>query len=141
MEPLDGRLRLSVVLNGLLPVVVRTVGRQCWKTLRLRIHVCLAFQFFALIHPSLSSVSERTGFQQRQQDGSVNSFLWRVDSVPPAFLFGTIHVPYTLVWDAIPENAKEAYWVRCLSTLSTMVHYLWYRALLLTLAALARRLL
>ena len=38
-----------------------------------------------------------------------NSFLWRVRRDPPAYFFGTIHVPYTRVWDYIPENAKQAF--------------------------------
>jgi len=37
------------------------------------------------------------------------SFLWRVESTPPSYFFGTIHVPYTRVWDAIPNNAKQAF--------------------------------
>ena len=32
--------------------------------------------------------------------------LWRVNTQPPSYFFGTIHVPYTLVWDGIAENAK-----------------------------------
>jgi uncharacterized protein YbaP (TraB family) len=28
---------------------------------------------------------------------------------PPAYFFGTIHVPYTRVWDYIPLNSKEAF--------------------------------
>uniref|UniRef100_T1JI92 Metalloprotease TIKI homolog n=1 Tax=Strigamia maritima TaxID=126957 RepID=T1JI92_STRMM len=37
------------------------------------------------------------------------SFLWSVKRNPPAFLFGTIHVPYSRVWDHIPENTKRAF--------------------------------
>ena len=37
------------------------------------------------------------------------SFLWRVESNPPSYFFGTIHVPYVRVWDAIPQNAKQAF--------------------------------
>lgn len=28
---------------------------------------------------------------------------------PPAYFFGTIHVPYTRVWDYIPDNSKVAF--------------------------------
>ncbi|XP_017262384.1 metalloprotease TIKI2 isoform X2 [Kryptolebias marmoratus] len=41
-----------------------------------------------------------------------NSFLWRVNRAPPhppAYLFGTIHVPYTRVWDFIPNSSKQAF--------------------------------
>ncbi|XP_041913868.1 metalloprotease TIKI2 [Alosa sapidissima] len=42
----------------------------------------------------------------------MNSFLWRVrrnPPSPPSYLFGTIHVPYTRVWDFIPESSKRAF--------------------------------
>ncbi|XP_023228655.1 metalloprotease TIKI1-like [Centruroides sculpturatus] len=37
------------------------------------------------------------------------SFLWKINKNPPSYFFGTVHVPYTKVWDYIPENAKEAF--------------------------------
>lgn len=42
----------------------------------------------------------------------MNSFLWRVKRAPPhppSYLFGTIHVPYTRVWDFIPDRSKQAF--------------------------------
>ena len=42
----------------------------------------------------------------------MNSFLWTVrrpPPLPPAYLFGTIHVPYTRVWDFIPDASKRAF--------------------------------
>lgn len=39
----------------------------------------------------------------------MNSFLWTIRRHPPAYLFGTIHVPYTRVWDFIPDNSKAAF--------------------------------
>ncbi|XP_070195038.1 metalloprotease TIKI1-like isoform X2 [Littorina saxatilis] len=39
----------------------------------------------------------------------LNSFLWTIRRDPPSYLFGTIHVPYTQVWDFIPNNTKEAF--------------------------------
>ena len=38
-----------------------------------------------------------------------NSFLWKVDSTPPVYLFGTVHLPYDTLWDAIPDNVKTAF--------------------------------
>ena len=35
--------------------------------------------------------------------------LWRVNTIPPSYLFGTIHVPYTRVWDGISNNSKTAF--------------------------------
>jgi uncharacterized protein YbaP (TraB family) len=43
------------------------------------------------------------------QQSSLNSFLWKIDRNPPSYFFGTIHVPYTKVWDFIPENTKQAF--------------------------------
>ena len=43
--------------------------------------------------------------------GGNSSFFWRINSVPTSYMFGTIHVPYTRVWDAIPLNAKQAFLV------------------------------
>lgn len=40
---------------------------------------------------------------------NLNSFLWLVRRQPPAYFFGTIHVPYTRVWDYIPANSKRAF--------------------------------
>ena len=37
------------------------------------------------------------------------SYLWRINTAPPSYLFGTIHVPIEMVWDAIPDNAKLAF--------------------------------
>nr|DBA28276.1 TPA: hypothetical protein GDO54_008663 [Pyxicephalus adspersus] len=39
----------------------------------------------------------------------MNSFLWTIKRDPPSYFFGTIHVPYTRVWDFIPENSKKAF--------------------------------
>ena len=38
-----------------------------------------------------------------------NSYLWKVDTSPPVYLFGTMHVPYPTLWDSIPENVKVAF--------------------------------
>ncbi|CAB4057830.1 Metalloprotease TIKI2,Metalloprotease TIKI homolog,Metalloprotease TIKI1 [Lepeophtheirus salmonis] len=38
-----------------------------------------------------------------------NSFLWRIDLKPPSYFFGTIHVPYTRVWNYIAQNSKDAF--------------------------------
>ena len=38
-----------------------------------------------------------------------SSYLWKINSTPPSYLFGTIHVPYTLVWDSVSEGVKTAF--------------------------------
>lgn len=54
---------------------------------------------------SLIYLSSSLSLQQRD----LNSFLWTIRRHPPAYLFGTIHVPYTRVWDFIPDNSKAAF--------------------------------
>ncbi|XP_037530618.1 metalloprotease TIKI2 [Nematolebias whitei] len=47
-----------------------------------------------------------------KSQSDLNSFLWRINRPPlhpPAYLFGTIHVPYTRVWDFIPNSSKQAF--------------------------------
>ena len=39
----------------------------------------------------------------------MNSFLWTLNRDPPSYFFGTIHVPYTKVWNFIPQSTKEAF--------------------------------
>uniref|UniRef100_A0A2K5W0W1 Metalloprotease TIKI n=1 Tax=Macaca fascicularis TaxID=9541 RepID=A0A2K5W0W1_MACFA len=45
----------------------------------------------------------------KPQQSELNSFLWTIKRDPPSYFFGTIHVPYTRVWDFIPDNSKEAF--------------------------------
>ncbi|XP_064124856.1 metalloprotease TIKI1 [Loxodonta africana] len=45
----------------------------------------------------------------KPQQSELNSFLWTIKRDPPSYFFGTIHVPYTQVWDFIPDNSKEAF--------------------------------
>jgi uncharacterized protein YbaP (TraB family) len=47
--------------------------------------------------------------ESRPTETSKKSFLWEIGTKPPSYLFGTIHVPYTTVWDEIPQNAKDAF--------------------------------
>ncbi|KAM9585491.1 LOW QUALITY PROTEIN: metalloprotease TIKI1 [Trichechus inunguis] len=45
----------------------------------------------------------------KPQQSELNSFLWTIKRDLPSYFFGTIHVPYTRVWDFIPDNSKEAF--------------------------------
>ncbi|XP_071343782.1 metalloprotease TIKI2 [Trachinotus anak] len=70
----------------------------------------------ALLHTVAPWGAERPD-RPRQCDApksqsDMNSFLWRVKRAPPhppSYLFGTIHVPYTRVWDFIPNSSKQAF--------------------------------
>ena len=44
------------------------------------------------------------------QSRKFNSFLWALERNPPVYFFGTIHVPYTKVWDHIPANSEQAFY-------------------------------
>jgi len=46
--------------------------------------------------------------EEKSQNGS-GSFLWRVNSTPASYFFGTIHVPFTQVWNFLPDNVLQAY--------------------------------
>ncbi|XP_071511518.1 metalloprotease TIKI1-like [Diadema antillarum] len=56
---------------------------------------------------SIQDLREQLNCHRHTQ--GTTSFLWRVRREPPAYFFGTIHVPYTRVWDYIPENTKVAF--------------------------------
>ncbi|CAL8276487.1 unnamed protein product [Merluccius merluccius] len=51
--------------------------------------------------------SSNCELNRKQTD--LNSFLWTIKRDPPSYFYGTIHVPYTRVWDFIPENSKQAF--------------------------------
>ena len=36
-------------------------------------------------------------------------YLWRIEGSPPSYLYGTIHIPFDLIWPAAPTNTKEAF--------------------------------
>ncbi|XP_021103599.1 metalloprotease TIKI2 isoform X5 [Heterocephalus glaber] len=73
----------------------------------------------ALAGPLLAALLATTRARPQPPDGGqcrppgsqrdLNSFLWTIRRHPPAYLFGTIHVPYTRVWDFIPDNSKAAF--------------------------------
>ncbi|KAI5095243.1 metalloprotease TIKI2 isoform X1 [Silurus meridionalis] len=55
---------------------------------------------------------EKTKHCSKDDTSELNSFLWTVrrpSPHPPSYLFGTIHVPYTRVWDFVPESSKRAF--------------------------------
>ncbi|RUS79266.1 hypothetical protein EGW08_012996, partial [Elysia chlorotica] len=58
---------------------------------------------------SLASPDQAMGDPCSTKERGVNSFLWTIRRFPPAYLFGTIHVPYDRVWDYIPDNSKAAF--------------------------------
>nr|E7F6V0.2 RecName: Full=Metalloprotease TIKI1; AltName: Full=TRAB domain-containing protein 2A; Flags: Precursor [Danio rerio] len=52
---------------------------------------------------------EPSGCRTNTPQSDLNSFLWTIKRDPPSYLYGTIHVPYTRVWDFIPQNSKQAF--------------------------------
>uniref|UniRef100_A0A5S6QDP6 Metalloprotease TIKI homolog n=1 Tax=Trichuris muris TaxID=70415 RepID=A0A5S6QDP6_TRIMR len=44
------------------------------------------------------------------KSGRSNSFLWRIKRRPPSYFFGTIHVPYTEVWEYVNPTVKAAFY-------------------------------
>uniref|UniRef100_A0A3P9KN26 Metalloprotease TIKI n=1 Tax=Oryzias latipes TaxID=8090 RepID=A0A3P9KN26_ORYLA len=54
-------------------------------------------------------LKEPTSCELNTKQTDLNSFLWTIKRDPPSYFYGTIHVPYTRVWDFIPENSKQAF--------------------------------
>ncbi|KAM4808274.1 metalloprotease TIKI1 [Rhinophrynus dorsalis] len=71
----------------------------------------LFLQAFLLVLAKASQRSSRdtTNCKLNKKQSQLNSFLWTIKRDPPSYFFGTIHVPYTRVWDFIPENSKSAF--------------------------------
>ncbi|XP_062845077.1 metalloprotease TIKI1 isoform X2 [Trichomycterus rosablanca] len=67
------------------------------------VRACLAL----LVQAGLCSARETCDLNRKQSE--LNSFLWTIKRDPPSYFYGTIHVPYTRVWDYIPENSKKAF--------------------------------
>ena len=36
-------------------------------------------------------------------------YLWEIQGSPPSYIFGTMHVPYIMLWDAIAKNTMQAF--------------------------------
>nr|XP_023699900.1 metalloprotease TIKI2-like isoform X2 [Paramormyrops kingsleyae] len=79
---------------------------------------CQSGMRWVLMCAFLQAVSPRGSHGRPKQcdtprsQSDMNSFLWTVrrePPLPPSYLFGTIHVPYTRVWDYIPESSKRAF--------------------------------
>ncbi|KAM4708496.1 metalloprotease TIKI1 [Discoglossus pictus] len=66
---------------------------------------------FLLVLAKASQRSSRdsANCKLNKKQSQLNSFLWTIKRDPPSYFFGTIHVPYTRVWDFIPENSKKAF--------------------------------
>ncbi|KAK3527125.1 hypothetical protein QTP86_012401 [Hemibagrus guttatus] len=69
------------------------------------VRACLAL----LLQASRWSARESSSCDLNRKQSELNSFLWTIKRDPPSYFYGTIHVPYTRVWDYIPENSKKAF--------------------------------
>ncbi|XP_026887865.2 metalloprotease TIKI2 isoform X2 [Electrophorus electricus] len=67
---------------------------------------------FVLVGSSREARERTRQCDKPKSQKEMNSFLWTINRpapLPPSYLFGTIHVPYTRVWDYIPQNSKQAF--------------------------------
>ncbi|XP_062456120.1 metalloprotease TIKI1 [Rhea pennata] len=71
--------------------------------------VCLLQSSLLLLARARQSRGPAGACPLRGKQRELNSFLWTIKRDPPSYFFGTIHVPYTRVWDFIPENSKKAF--------------------------------
>ncbi|XP_051785763.1 metalloprotease TIKI1 [Erpetoichthys calabaricus] len=65
--------------------------------------------FVWLVRASPKNLRDTASCELNKKQSELNSFLWTIKKDPPSYFFGTIHVPYTRVWDFIPENSKKAF--------------------------------
>ncbi|KAM3939367.1 metalloprotease TIKI1 isoform 2-T2 [Leptodactylus fuscus] len=72
-------------------------------------NVFLQAVLLALVKANQKSSRDSTSCKLNKKQSQLNSFLWTIKRDPPSYFFGTIHVPYTRVWDFIPENSKKAF--------------------------------
>ncbi|XP_030641142.1 metalloprotease TIKI1 [Chanos chanos] len=62
-----------------------------------------------LVRANQWSLKDSSNCELNREQSDLNSFLWTIKRDPPSYFYGTIHVPYTRVWDYIPENSKRAF--------------------------------
>ncbi|KAJ8402091.1 hypothetical protein AAFF_G00373260 [Aldrovandia affinis] len=62
-----------------------------------------------LVRANQWNLRDPTHCELNKKQSDLNSFLWTIKRDPPSYFYGTIHVPYTRVWDFIPENSKRAF--------------------------------
>ena len=69
------------------------------------------FLLLCYIHfpSSFACIIHKTKSTETSSVKGKSSFLWKIEANPPSYLFGTMHVPYVLVWDAIPTIVMEAF--------------------------------
>ncbi|XP_053558726.1 metalloprotease TIKI1-like [Bombina bombina] len=72
-------------------------------------NVFLQAFLLVLAKASQRSYRDSANCKLNKKQSQLNSFLWTIKRDPPSYFFGTIHVPYTRVWDFIPENSKKAF--------------------------------
>ena len=69
------------------------------------------FLLLCYIHfpSSFACIIDKTTSKETSSVKGTASFLWIIEANPPSYLFGTMHVPYVLVLDAIPDIVMEAF--------------------------------
>ncbi|XP_073507805.1 metalloprotease TIKI1-like [Phyllobates terribilis] len=72
-------------------------------------NVFLQAFLLALVKANQRGSRDPANCKLNKKQSHLNSFLWTIKRDPPSYFFGTIHVPYTRVWDFIPENSKKAF--------------------------------
>ena len=68
----------------------------------------LASIFWLLLAPALT-VFQPTDLRECPPESKDMTNLWRVNTEPPSYFYGTIHVPFTQLWDGISDNSKAAF--------------------------------
>ncbi|XP_017265986.1 metalloprotease TIKI1 [Kryptolebias marmoratus] len=95
--------RQNAVANT--PRGVRTEPGTMRGTLSAFTHFCVIL----LVRADQWRLKDSHSCELNKKQSDLNSFLWMIKRDPPSYFYGTIHVPYTRVWDFIPENSKQAF--------------------------------
>ncbi|CAK9302692.1 unnamed protein product [Gordionus sp. m RMFG-2023] len=78
----------------------------------LLLYATTIFQFLSLqflIDRPILITARKVSSRCHRKNMAKNSFLWKIEIDPPSYFYGTIHVPYDMVWEDIPDNAKLAF--------------------------------
>ncbi|MED6277606.1 Metalloprotease TIKI1 [Characodon lateralis] len=87
--------------------VLHKFGESC--TMRGTLGAFMRCCLILLVRADQWRLKDSSSCELNRKQTDLNSFLWTIKRDPPSYFYGTIHVPYTRVWDFIPENSKQAF--------------------------------
>ena len=77
--------------------------------MKISLFLIVLFEMSQIFHSIKSSPSIKYQSNCSPTNDESKPFLWEIKGNPPSYLFGTIHVPYVEVWDAVPKNVLKLF--------------------------------